>query len=282
MTTGLSGTAQISGFFNPILEAAMMVARESVLMPSLVTQFNGSGWADRKVSIYPQITAQQVAETDDFANPQVFEKTALATFTPIEVAAQSILTDRRNETDPENARADCARELGLAVSDKIESDLLGLFTSLTTESGNAGGTASFALSYVATGIAKLRNAKARGPFYVVLHPYQWLDVWAEIGKPTTSLVASDAANAAMRDYFVANLVNAQWYQHSSIAVASNKAIGAVFSREAFALDTRRAPSLEPERDASKRAWELNINAGYAKGILRDTFGVKMTSDATTP
>ena len=282
MTTGVTGTANISGYFNSILEDAVFVAREDSLMPALVTPYSGDGWADRKLSIYPQITAQTIGETEDLSTPTVFGKSSLATLTPTEIGAQTIMTDREMETDPQNARANAARELGGAISDKIETDLVTLFSSF---SANAVGTAgsSFYLHQVASQIAKLRNAKARGPFNVVLHPYHWYDVWVEIGKPSTSVVASNAANAAMSDYFVANLVNATFYQHALIPVdASDDAVSGVFNREALALDTRRAPRLEPERDASARAWELNITAGYAKGVRRDAFGGKITADATAP
>lgn len=251
-------------------------------MPALVTPYSADGWADRKLSIYPQITAQTIGETEDLSTPTVFGKSSLATLTPIEIGAQVILTDREMDTDPQSARANAARELGGAISDKIETDLVTLFSSFST---NAVGTAgsSFYLHQVASIIAKLRNQKARGPFNVVLHPYHWYDVWVEIGKPSTSVVASNAANAAMSDYFVANLVNAQFYQHSLIPVdGSDDAVSGVFNREALALDTRRAPRLEPERDASARAWELNITAGYAKGVRRDAFGGKITADATAP
>lgn len=283
MSTGLSGTAQISGYFNAILEDALFVAHENAVMPNLVTNYNAQGWADRKVSVYPTISAQTVAETDDFANPTAFDKSAQATFTPAEIMAQVILTKRRIETDPQNARNDAARELGYAISDKIETDLVSLFGSLTTDASSTGGTASFSLQLVGNAMAKLRAAKVSGPFYVALHPYHWLDVWNEIGKPTTSVVASDFANNAMRDYFVTNLLGAQWFNHALIPIsASTTATSAVFSREAMAIDYRRAPNLEPEYDASKRAWELNMNAGYAKGVLRGTYGAKITADATAP
>lgn len=282
MATGTTGTADISGYFNNILEDALFVAREDSLMPALVTNYNASGWADRKLSIYPQIAAQTIGEKEDITTPTVFGKSALATFTPIEIAAQVILTDREVETDPDAARANASAELGGAISDKIETDIVTLFRSFTKNTGGGAGTA-FALVQVANALAYLRNQKARGPFAVVLHPYHWLDVWVEIGKPSTSLVATEAANRAMNDYFVANLINAQWYQHALIPVdGSDDATSAVFNREALALDTRRAPRLEPERDASLRAWEVNITAGYAAGIRRDAFGVKLLADATAP
>lgn len=282
MATGLSGTAEISGYFNSILEDAVFVLRETTLMPSLVTQYNAEGWADRKLSAYPQISAQTIGETEDLNSPTKFDKSSLATLTPAEIAAQAILTDRRIETDPQGARGDATTELAGAMSDKIETDLVTLFQSFTTSKGAGAGNAATLTSY-ANSIAVLRNAKARGPFAVVNHPYHWLDIWIEIGKPTTSVVASNVANQALSDYFVANLINAQWYQHALIPVdGSDDASSAVFNREALAIDFRRAPRLEPERDASKRAWELNISAGYASGVRRQACGVRLIADATAP
>jgi hypothetical protein len=282
MTQGLSGTAQISGYFNSILEDAIFVARDQMIMPSLVTTYNSGGWEDRKLSVYPQISAETVGETQDFANPTQFDKSAVATLTPAEIMAQVILTDRRIATDPQNARSDASNELGNAISDKIEQDLINLFGSFGGTASSTGGTAAFSLQLVGNAIAKLRVAKMRGPFYVVLNPYHWLDVWNEIGKPSTSLVPADVATSALRDYFVANLVQALWYQHSLVTITSNAATSGVFSREALALDTRKAPTLEPERDASKRAWELNMSAGYAVGVRRAAAGVTITADATAP
>lgn len=282
MTQGYSGTANISDDILAIHEDAWFVAREQMVMPSLVYGYNSGGWEDRKLFSYPQITAASVAETEDFANPTVFGKTLDVTLTPGEIMAQSILTDRRLETDRQAARTDCSTELGNAISDKIEQDLLDLFDSFTDDHSSTGGTASFALQLVGNAIASLRTAKARGPFYVMIHPYQWLDVWNEIGKPSTSVVPNDIATGALRDYFVANLVNALWFQHAMIDTTSNKATAAVFNREAIALDTRRPPRLEAERDSSKRAWELNETAGYAKGIRRNAFGTMIESDCTSP
>lgn len=282
MTQGTSGTAQISGYFNSILEDALFVARDAMIMPSLVTQYSAVGWEDRKLSIYPQISASAVAETDDFANPTSFTKSAQVTLTPSEVMAQVILTDRRIATDPDSARVDAASELGNAIRDKIETDLLNLFDSFTDDHSSTGGTASFSTTLVGNAMASLRASKAQGPFYCAVHPYQWLDIWIEIGKPTTSLVAQNAANAALSDYFVANLINCLWYQNALIDTTSNKATAAVFNRQALALDTRKTPTLEPERDASKRAWELNMSAGYAVGVRYNAMGVKIESDCTSP
>jgi hypothetical protein len=54
------------------------------------------------------------------------------TLTPAEIIAQAILTDRRLETDRQNARADASVAIGNAIAQKIEGDLLALFASLTS------------------------------------------------------------------------------------------------------------------------------------------------------
>jgi hypothetical protein len=113
---------------------------------------------------------------------------------------------------------------------------------------------------------------------------QWQDLWVELGRPAaTYSFLGDVANEAMRNYAVGNWVGMSWFTSANISVdTSDDAVGAVFHREALALDTRRAPRLEAERDASLRATELNMTAGYAHGVRRSTYGRYITSDATTP
>lgn len=62
----------------------------------------------------------------------------------------------------------------------------------------------------------------------------------------------------------------------------NYARGAVFTRDALALDVRRGFRIEPERDASHRWWELNATMAYAHGLWRGERGVILKSDATIP
>lgn len=88
---------------------------------------------------------------------------------------------------------------------------------------------------------------------------------------------------ALIDYYVYRLQATNIYTNGNIPVdGSDDAISAVFSARAMMLDTRRAFRLEPERDASARAWELNATMVYAYGIVHDGEGVKLTADATEP
>lgn len=279
----ISTLSTLNSLFNLIYEDALFVAREQNVMTSLVTNYSAAGWMDRKVSVYPEITAEAVAEADDYANPTTWNKTLLATLTPGEVMAQVLLTDKRIETDSQDARRDSASELGNAIATKIDKDLVADFASFTTDKGpGAGQTAS--IKRFAAGISKLQGSMVPQPIYVVAHPYHWFDVWVELGQPgANQALLGDVANQALRDFYVGRWVNVLWFVSANIVVdASDDAVSGIFNPGALAFDSRKAPTLEPERDASKRAWEINIVAGYAHGVRRNAFGVKYTADAAEP
>jgi len=57
---------------------------------------------------------------------------------------------------------------------------------------------------------------------------------------------------------------------------------AVFPRDAIALDWRRQPRLEAERNASARGTEFNMSAVFAHGVWRPALGVYAKMFAATP
>ncbi len=275
--------SDLNSLFNLIYERALFVARENNLMAALVDNRSATGWMNRVVPIRPAITAVSVGETEDFNSPTTFGKSAKATLTPGEIIAQVVLTDRDMETDPDSAVGDATMELGNSVATKIDVDLLSLFGSFSTDIGDGAGNAA-TLSNIAAGIAILGNNKARqyGRPNIVLHPYHWHDIWIELGQPSTNNVG-EARTGALADYYMSGMLSADWYTSANITIdASDDAVSGLFTRTALMLDTRRAPRPENERDASARAWELNITAGYAYGIVRQEFGLAFTADATTP
>jgi len=166
--------SDLNSLFNSIYEDSLFVARESNIMTNLVTNYSATGWMSRVIKANPTITATSVAEGVDFANPTTWSKSAAATLTPGEVMCQVLLTDINIETDPENARADSATEMGGAIATKIDEDLLTLFSSFSLGKGpGAGQTAT--LQKFANCIAVLRQAIVPNPIHIVLHAYHWLE-----------------------------------------------------------------------------------------------------------
>lgn len=279
----VSTVSDLNSLFSDIFEDARFVAREANVMTNLVRTYSATGFMDRKISEYPEIDAQVKPEGQDFAAPTTFDKTLKATLSPFTIMSQVILTDERLSTDPGNARQDAATEMGNSISTKIDTDLTGLFSSFTKDVGpGAGGTATIAK--FAVGVSVLRNNTAPNPIYVVAHPYHWHDVWIELGQPASNFaLLGDVANQALRDFFVGRWINVMWFVSSNIAVdASDDAVSGMFNSGAIGFDVREAPTLETERDPSKKAWELNMSASYAKAVIRDAFGVKFTADASEP
>lgn len=164
--------SDLASLFNTIFERALFVAREQNLMSSLVTNVSGTGFMTRKVPVRPAISAVAVGETEDFNSPTTFGKSNLATLTPGEIAAQVVLTDADQETDPDNAADDAARELGGAVATKIDVDLLGDFASFTTDKGDgAGSAATFAKFAAGCSVVRFTTKNSDGGLIAVLHPY---------------------------------------------------------------------------------------------------------------
>lgn len=105
-----------------------------------------------------------------------------------------------------------------------------------------------------------------------------------MGQPAANqALLGDVANQALRDFYVGRWVNIQWFVNANISVDGNgDAISGIFNPQAIGFDSRKAPTMEIERDASLRAWEMNMSAGYGYGVIRNSFGVKFTADASEP
>ena len=278
----LSTTSDLNGLYNDIFEGARHVARARNLMTAMVTTMGAKGWMTREAGIWSTTEAVAVAEDEDIANAVKLTKTLDAQLVPGEIGAQFILTDRMMETDPDGAVKAAKFELGAAVAKKIDVDLSTDMASFAKEKGASGATLT--LAKCAAALAYLQTQSIPGPYVFILHPYGWFDIWTELGQPAVNQAfLGDLANQALRQYFVSNMLNSLWFVSPNVPVdATPDAVSGVFNKQALAIDMRRAPRLEPFRDPSARATELNITAGYGHGIWRPGYGVKLTHDATEP
>lgn len=280
--TGINYAARISEFVNDVFEDALFVSRDNNIMTQLVTVYNDrAGMATRKNQEYGTATMRSISDTDDLTS-QVFEPTALNELTPGEIGAQFFITDYRLESDPFTMRQNAAMELGMAAAQKMEVDLLSVFPNLTGGTiGGAGTALTFQKLFAAETI--LRANMAPGPYVAVLHPNAWFNIGTAV-LPGGGIVQTNAPqfqDDVMRNFFVGRVGNIDVYTTANLT-AGTESIGAIFSRSAIAFDVRRAPRLEPERDASRRGWELNLSAVYGYGKWRPRFGVQLIGDASTP
>ena len=276
--------ANITAFVNTVYEGALLVARDNNVMASLVTVYNDrSGTAIRSLQTYGTATINTIGETDDLSS-QTLTPSVLATLTPAEVGAQFFITDLRVETDPFPIQSDASMELGMALAQSLEKNLLGNFSSLTGGTVGAAGT-TITWGHVMAMNARLRAQNAPGPYFMVLHPYQWhqLGKAASVASSVSTNAPPDFLSAIQRQYWLGSAYGIQFFNSSNIAIdGSDDAYCALFSRQSLALDIRRGMRVEPERDSSRRGYELNLSMVYAHGVWRKAFGIQGLFDATAP
>lgn len=280
MAAGSVLAGSISGYIQDIFEDAMLVARDANIMGALVTTFmDQTGDAARKSSVYAEGTITPLAETDDLSS-QHLTPAALATLTPAEFGMQYFITDRRVDSDPFSVRNDAATSMGNALAAHVESNLLGGFASFT--GGTISGTVAMTWSNFFAARALLKATKAPGPYVAVLHEYQWFALAKDASiAGAAAQVAPQFSDDVMRNFYVGRAGGVDIF--TTVTPAAGTAVAAgIFSRQALALDWRRAPRIEPERDASRRGTELNLSAVYGHGVWRPDFGVKMVFPASAP
>jgi hypothetical protein len=283
MAPQLNTAADIAAFVNPIFDGALLIARDNNVMLPLVQFFGDrSGTALRQNSQYGGATINSIGETDDLAS-QAFTPASIAQLKPTEAGGQYMLTDLRVESDPFSVQSDASMDLGLATGTKMEVDMLGTFASFTGGTIGAAGTV-ITWGHVAAGIAQLRNQKAPMPYSLVLHPFTWHPL-AKAILPGVALTNVPAAtlDEFQRKFYVGTVTGCDIFITSNITGGgTNTSKGGLFARPAIGFDLRRAPRLEPQRDASRRGVELNMSTVYAAGVWRPLFGITMLFDCSTP
>lgn len=266
--------SDISTLVGNIYEAALLQAREADVMSNLVTVFSSTGSAPRIWSNYTGGTFATVTEATDMT-AQTFNPAVGGTLTPVLYGQQFFLTDLRIAGDPIPVQRDAATFLGGGAGEYIDTHLVGLFSSLT---GGTVGTAGTALTWqnVFLAQAKLRAKKVTGRYSCVLTPMQWYDLTAASSGVPTLLQNTSIAESIMGGFYQASFSNIDFFTDANIT-AGTASVGAMFGREAIALDMRRAFRIADQRDESRGGggYELNATMQYGKGVYRATYGVQM-------
>ena len=240
------------------------------------------------------VSANNLTEGIDMVSPQAMEDTNVQ-FTPGEVGAQIVLTDKVARDNNEDVLRAAGRILGEAMIAKREQDLAGQFTDATTDLGGTGTVAT--LGIIAAARATLAgNSLANGgpapmPYGVIHHPYVLLDL-VDVLTPTVSgsnshiAVGSGIAEDTLVNYTIGRVFGMPVMESANISIDSTPdAIGVVLSMGTgggLVLATALEWGITSERDESLRATELNVVAEYAVGEYLPGWMVSLTNDATAP
>lgn len=284
MATGLTRYADIASITNDIYEGALFTLRTQNLLVRTVTVFrDSSGMAPRKVSEYAASNPREVAEGED-VTPTQFDRTLLATLTPARHADMFLLTDQRVRSDSQNVRLDAALELGSSFAYNVDENIASAFGDLTGGTiGTAGGTITW--TDLISARSMLQALKVPGPYWAVLHPYQWAAlVTSALATGASITNAPGFQDALVSSFFVSNILGGVRFVISpAVKVDANgDAVGAMYSSLALAYDERLPFNIRPQRDESREATELNASMWYAYGVWSPKRGIKLVGDASTP
>lgn len=267
----------LDDLFVNIIAQARFTAEEQSLMMGLVTRYDIGADAGKTIQVpkYPAIAAADLTEGTDMSSTTV--STSAVTISVQEVGAQVVLTDVA-AMGAGNPAEELGTVLGNSIATKMDQDLIALFDGFSSTLGAAAQEITVADLFKAA--ATLRAAKVTGRMSAVVHPYQAYQLKANLTNTFANPNAGDAQNTAMVNAYVGTIAGIDIYESANLTIDGNDdAKGAVFAPEALAIAMKRDFQIEPQRDASLRAFELNATAVYGVGELDDSFGVEMFFDS---
>jgi N4-gp56 family major capsid protein len=279
MSASGTNSTTLNDLFVNIVAQARFTAEEQSLMLGLVTQYNIAGQAGKTVQIpkYPAVVAAALDEGTAPADTDV--STTSVDVTVSEVGNTVLLTDLA-AMGAGNPADELGTVLGNAIATKIDKDLIALFTDFSTEIGG-GANAEITVANLFKAAATLRNNKAQGQLAAVVNPFQAYQLKSGLTNSFVGASLSEVGNEAMRTGYVGTVAGINVYESANVAIdGSGDSIAAVFAPEALAIALKSEFNLETQRNATRRGTEMVATAIYGVDTLDDTYGVKLTTDAT--
>ena len=271
-------TTSLNDLFANIVKEAIYTAQEKSLVRNLVTTYDMSNDPSTtlQVPVYSEPSAAALTEGTDMSATEV--TSSVKTITVAEAGVQAVLTDLMAKSTSRDVAGDLGRVIGEAVAKKMDTDLIALFDGFSTSLGSAG--TEITAAYVAQGAATLRANKFTGTPTMVIHPYQAYQLKANLTNTFVNPNAGVVQNETMQNGYVGQITGGNVFESANITIdGSDDAKGAIFVPEALGLAIKWDIKIEPERNASLRAWELNATACYGVSELQDGAGVEMLFDA---
>ena len=277
----ITNTTTLNDLMPAIVAEAVFVASEKSIMRGLVRNYTLSAGQGKTVTvpIYPKQTAASLTEATAPAFTAISTDGAILTVSEVGLTAQ--ISDLAIMASSSNVVADIGRLFGEAIARKMDSDLLSNVASLSAGVGGASTTATAALIFQA--IAKLRaqGYDTSNDCAIVLHPNVAYDVASTLTS-TFAAPASAVGNSALENGFMGMLGGVPVYQSSLVnnTGTAGDYNGVVFHKDAFGLAMMKDITVESQREATKRGFDIVGSAIYGHGILYNAAGVYAQFDSS--
>jgi len=274
-------SSTLSELYTNITQEAIFTFQETSVMRPLVTLYPlmGSG-KTAEVPVYPAISAAAVNEATDLSNTAV--NPTSATITASEIGVMTTLTDLGASSASRNVGADIGKLFGEAIAKKVDTDLVGLFSSFTTNTAGAAGT-ELTADLLFKAQAQLRTLSVPAPYYAVFHPkalFNLKKTLTQAGYGTSAYAVSEIGNEALRNGYIGRIAGIDVFENANLSIdGSDDSVGGVFHPQSIGLAMKEDFKVETQRDASLRATEIVASIVYGKAVVKESFGVAVTTDA---
>lgn len=294
---GVTGTSQIDQATEKFLAASRYTMQEKpgVMKGSIRTETlpENSG-PSVNIPKYGQVTTYALTEGVDMQQAQQITDT-LMTLTPTEFGAQVVLTDLMLMTVRDEFFRVAGKILGESFDRQQDQTLCDDCDNYSVALGSAG--TALTLGHVMAGHASIKyNAPANGtagrggepapdPVFFVGTP-SMLHTLAKnmvggMGATANTQVTPNTKYAGFELAQVPGLMIKSDINFNKDTSDDVKA--GLFSKDANILvQLGGGPSVEKERDASLRGWELNFVGRWARGEYNDAWGREMLFDSALP
>jgi hypothetical protein len=243
-----------------IIDAAYAEA----VMPSLTRVADISNESTLTVEFpkWPLLTASDLTEGTDASNTAV--NTTSTSVAADEAGIMITVTDMLLNSAGIGGLEPYATELGKALANKIDTDLLAEVSDFSNSVGTTGVDMTEANFLEA--IYTLEAGNATGPFACVLHPIQVNDLRVALSATTGAIWGGPSAPAADLGAF-ASLYGVDVYKSTNCASVNIDAdrqgfMGPVGNQSGLAYVLKTGARTEMQRDASLRATEIVVTALY--------------------
>lgn len=241
---------------------------EAVLPPLVrVADISSDSTLSVEFPKWPLLTASDLTEATDMSNTSV--NTASTLLTADEAGIMITVTDMLLNGAGLGGLEPFAAELGKALANKIDADLLASASSFTNSVGTSG--VDMTEDDFLSAIYTLELGNGKGPFVAVLHPYQVSNLRRAIAASTGAVWGGPSTPAAdlgsLGTLYGVDIV--QSTNCASVNVNADR-MGVMMplgNQSGLAYVLKTGAKTEFQRDASLRATEIVVTAVYGHGCV---------------
>lgn len=283
----ISTTGQLEKASQEMIDSARYAAEHNAPIVGLVTKFTLKKGQD--TGVFPkvgQMSVSSLSEGQDIVDEEEIGMSTVSVTTS-EVGAKVILSDKLLRQNMVTNFKLVGRQLGDARKRRMEEDLRDLFSALNGGTTLGLATKEFSVANATACVSIAKTDKYGDNLAIIQHPNAVMRLAKDLStigsgviRPIPEGYSSRLMTKAWKGY---QIWDVPVFESANITRDSDgDAVGAIMNDDALGILTSMDWSLEKERDASLRAWEVITVADYAAFELDDSRGAPLTYDAADP